>query len=69
MIEQLDLTNFPSVVNWLYDLATIGGNVVPDDFRSWIMEDATHRDLLRKCRDKKLTSAQIDGLLKIVEEM
>ncbi len=69
MIEQLNLTDYPIIVNRLYDLAAIGRNVVPDDLRDWIMEDTTHRDLLRKCRDKKLTSAQVNGLLKIVEDM
>ncbi len=69
MIKQLNLADFPSIVNRLYDLAAVGRNVVPDDLRGWIMEDEVHRDLLRKCRDKKLTSAQMNGLLKIVEDM
>lgn len=69
MIEKLNLADFPNIINRLYDLAAVGRNVVPDDMKDWIMQDEIHRDLLRKCRDKKLTSAQVDGLLKIVEEM
>ncbi|MEG3058987.1 helix-turn-helix domain-containing protein [Anaerorhabdus sp.] len=69
MIEQLNLEGIPNVINRLYDLAAVERNAVPDDLKTWIMADATHRDLLRKCRDKKLTSAQVNGLLKIVEDM
>lgn len=69
MIEQLNLSDFPSIINRLYDLAAVGRNIVPDDVKEWIMQDEAHRKLLRKCRDKKLTSAQMNGLLKIVEEM
>lgn len=69
MIKQLGVAEHPKIVNRLYDLAAVERNAVPDDLKLWIMEDAAHRDLVRKCRDKKLTSAQVVGLLKIVEDM
>lgn len=69
MIEQLNVTQYPKIVSQLYDLAAVERNAVPDDLKPWIMAEAMHRELLRKCRDKKLTSAQVNGLLKIVEDM
>jgi len=69
MILKLNIKDYPRVVNRLYDLAAIERNTVPDDLKDWIMADAGHREFLRKCRDRKLTSAQIKKITKIVEEM
>lgn len=69
MIEKLNLNEYPRIVNKLYDLAAVGRNAVPDDLKDWIMEDTAHRELLRACRDKHLTPAQMSGLLKVVEDM
>ncbi|HBD63616.1 MAG TPA: hypothetical protein DC038_04175 [Clostridiales bacterium] len=69
MISQLNVSHYPKIVNQLYDLAAVERNAVPDDLKAWIMADATNRALLRECRDKKLTSTQVTGLLKIVEGM
>lgn len=69
MIVHLNVGENVRIVNRLYDLAAIGRNAVPDDLKDWIMENEVHRDLVRECRNKKLTSAQIGGLLKVMEEM
>lgn len=69
MIEQLNIKSYLRIVNTLYDLAAIGRDSVPADLKSWVMESQTHRDLIRRCRDKKLSGEQISNLLKTVEDM